>query len=136
MYRRLYLTLLLIAGLVLFAFTILAAIREINPEWKKYQVEYKRLFLNNAGNDVEMTEKAGSFRIGHQQIYLSTLNQVDRCMNCHIGVENPLMADEEVPYKKHSGRYLENHPISKFGCTVCHEGQGRATNKKEARPMP
>ncbi len=135
MYRRLYLTLLLIGGLVLFAFTLLAAVREINPEWKQHQAKYKDLFVTKAGYDDELAEKARSFSTGHQQIYLSKLKQVDRCMNCHIGVENPLMADEEVPYKTHSGRYLEDHPIAKFGCTVCHEGQGRATNKKEAHAV-
>lgn len=131
MYRKFYLSLLLISGVVLFAFSILATVREINPEWKAHQTKYKQIFIDNA-REPEILEKAKAFKEGHQQIYLSTLNRVDRCMNCHLGVENPLMANAETPYKLHPGNYLENHPIAKFGCTACHEGQGRATNKKEA----
>ncbi len=131
MYKKYYLSLLLVSGVVLLAFSIMAITKEINPEWKDYQSEYKKLFMDKA-EDGEMSEKAISFKVGHQQIYLSTLKRVDRCMNCHLGVENPLMANVEIPYKQHSGNYLDNHPIAKFGCTVCHDGQGRATNKREA----
>ncbi len=131
MYRRFYLALLLISGIVLLAFSILAMVREIKPEWKFHQAEYKKLFVKKA-SDADVIKKARSFEVGHQQVYLKTLKRVDRCMNCHIGVDNPLMKDAEVPYKQHSGKYLEDHPIAKFGCTVCHDGQGRATNMKEA----
>lgn len=131
MYRKFYLSLLLISGVVLFAFSILATVREINPEWMQHQEKYKKLFVEKA-KEPEHVEKAKAFKSGHQQIYLSKLNKVDRCMNCHLGVENPLMANAEAPYKQHPGNYLEKHPVAKFGCTVCHEGQGRATNKREA----
>jgi cytochrome c2 len=131
MYRRFYLSVLFISGLLLFAFTLFAAYREITPEWKKYQVEYKHLFIKNA-KDKSTMEKARSFDIEIQQIYLGSLKKVDRCTNCHIGVENPLMANAKIPYKQHSGEYLKTHPVNKFGCTVCHYGQGRATNMKEA----
>lgn len=122
---------LLISGVVLFAYTLFIANREISPEWKKYQVEYKKLFVKKA-KDEAVREKAKSLEIGIQQIYLERLERVDRCINCHMGVDNPLMADAEIPYKYHSGNHLKNHPIDKFGCTVCHYGQGRATNIKEA----
>jgi mono/diheme cytochrome c family protein len=49
-----------------------------------------------------------------------------------MGVENPMMANAKLPLKQHSGDYLKNHPVDKFGCSVCHYGQDRATNKKEA----
>jgi len=131
MYRKFYLSVLLISAIVLLFFSIFVIVKEIRPEWKEYQAEYKELFIEKAGS-AEMIEKAETFEIGHQQVYLKTLKRVDRCMNCHIGVDNPQMADAEVPYKQHSGNYLANHPIAKFGCTVCHDGQGRATNTKEA----
>lgn len=131
MHRRFYLSLLLISGLVLFAFTLFAAYKEVTPEWKKYQAKYKELFIKNA-TDKAMKEKAKSFKLEHQQVYLESLKRVDRCMNCHMGVENPLMVNAEIPFKQHGSNYLDNHPVSRFGCTVCHYGQGRATNKKEA----
>ena len=131
MYRKFYLTLLLISALVLLAFTLLAAYREATPEWKKYRAEYKELFIKKATDKVVRNE-AESLDTRIQQIYLERLEKVDRCTNCHLGVENPLMADAEIPYNRHSGNYLQDHPVDRFGCTVCHYGQGRATNKKEA----
>jgi len=57
---------------------------------------------------------------------------VDRCISCHAGIDNPRMADEALPYSTHSGEYLKQHPVEKFGCTVCHGGQGRALTVGEA----
>jgi DMSO reductase family type II enzyme heme b subunit len=131
MYKKFYLSLSLILALILLAYTLFIAYREIFPEWKKYQVEYKKLFIENA-RDNATREKAKSLEIGIQQIYLGSLKRTDRCINCHMGVENPLMADAEIPYKQHSGNYLKDHPVDKFGCTICHYGQGRATNMRAA----
>jgi len=131
MHKRFYLSLLLISGLVLFTYALFAAYREATPEWKKYQAEYRRLLVLNA-KDAATREKAAALKIGHRQIYLGKLNRVDRCTYCHLGVENPLMAKVRQPFRQHSGTLLANHPVNKFGCTICHNGQGRATNKKEA----
>ena len=119
----------LISALVVLAFTLLAAYREATPGWKTHRSEYRRLFIEKAraaGKEAVLPD------MGIQQIYLPELGRVDRCTNCHAGVDNPLMADAEMPYRLHSGDYLRNHPVDRFGCTVCHQGQGRATNKKEA----
>jgi mono/diheme cytochrome c family protein len=131
MQSRFYLSLLLISSLVLIAFLGIAFNRELNPEWKKYQTEYKDILVKNA-KDESTRERAEKVDIGLQQIYIKSLKRSDRCVSCHRGVENPLMADAEQPYRQHSGNYLENHPIAKFGCTVCHRGQGRAMNLREA----
>jgi cytochrome c2 len=32
----------------------------------------------------------------------------------------------------HSGNLLKHHPVDRFGCTICHQGQGRATDKDGA----
>lgn len=131
MHSRFYLSLLLISALILSAFIAMATYSELAPEWKRYQTEYKDFLIKNA-TDEATRERAEKIEIGMQQIYLSDLKMADRCINCHQGVENPLMTDAEIPFKKHSTDYLENHPVAKFGCTVCHYGQGRAMNTKEA----
>lgn len=131
MNSRFYLSLLLISSLVLLVFLALAFNREHEPEWKQYQEEYKEFLIKNA-KDADARERAKKINIGIQQIYLSSLKKADRCTSCHLGVENSLMADAEIPFKQHSGDYLENHPAVEFGCTVCHNGQGRALNKREA----
>lgn len=131
MQSRFYASLLLISSLILLAFVAYEGLRELNPDWKTYQKEYKQLFIDSA-NTPDMKKKAQEYPIGITQIYLKELNRVDRCTNCHAGLENPLMAKEKVPYKQHSGTFLKDHSMSRFGCTVCHLGQGNATNTKEA----
>ena len=131
MNSRFYLSLLLISSLVLIAFLGVAFNREFTPEWKWYQSEYKDFLIKNA-KDESTRNRAEKIEVGMQQIYLKSLKKSDRCISCHMGVENPFMSDAEQPFRQHSGNYLENHPIAKFGCTVCHNGQGRAMNKREA----
>lgn len=134
MRNRFYLTLLLIAGVVLLTYIALAAYREISPEWKGYQTDYRRMLLKKARSESEKIS-AKAYEIGVQQIYTGGLNRVDRCTSCHVGVENPSMADARQPFRIHSSDYLRNHSVEKFGCTVCHYGQGRATNKLEAHGL-
>ncbi len=69
------------------------------------------------------------------QVHLDELNKVDRCMSCHVGINEKESISEEQPYSRHPRRevYLGNHPPEQFGCALCHEGQARATTSpKEA----
>ncbi len=131
MHSRFYLSLLLISSLVLMMFIGMGVYREMTSEWKTYQTEYKNMLVRNAEDDAAR-KRAEKLEIGLRQNYVASLNKSDRCMSCHIGVENPYMAKADQPFTLHSGDYIENHPVDKFGCTICHYGQGRATNKKEA----
>lgn len=131
MHSKFYLSLLLIASLILLAFVAIVTYSAYTPEWKQYQTEYKDLLIKNA-KDESTRKRAEKIDIGIQQIYLTSLKRADRCTSCHRGIENPLMASAEQPFRRHSGNYLENHPPAKFGCTVCHNGQGRAMNVREA----
>ncbi|MHC4093958.1 MAG: c-type cytochrome, partial [Planctomycetota bacterium] len=70
--------------------------------------------------------------IGFKQVFLPQLNRVDRCTNCHVGIDDPAMADMELPIRAHSGNVFKHHPLDKFGCTVCHDGQGRAVDAEVA----
>lgn len=60
------------------------------------------------------------------------LEQVDRCQTCHMGVDSPLYEDPAIPgtFRTHPRRdaLLSAHPVGEFGCTSCHQGQGRATD--------
>ncbi|MEW6714908.1 MAG: c-type cytochrome [Nitrospirota bacterium] len=134
MRNRFYLWILLLSGTVLFIYTLFAAYREVSPEWKIYQSEYAEQVIKKA-KDNATKSMAMALTPEVQQIYLAGIKRVDRCTSCHAGVENPLMADADLPLMLHSGRYLKNHPPDKFGCTICHYGQGRATNMKEAHGL-
>ena len=58
--------------------------------------------------------------------------QVDRCQTCHAGADSANYTDPEVPreFRTHPFRstLFASHPIEKFGCTSCHQGEGRATD--------
>jgi len=134
MRNRFFTWILFLSGGVLLIFTLLAAYRELTPEWEKYQAQYKEQIIKAAKDDAAK-KKARQLKQEVQQLYLGALNRIDRCTSCHIGVENPRMASAKLPLKQHSGAYLKNHPPDKFGCSVCHYGQGRAVNKKEAHGL-
>jgi len=131
MFRGFYLWLSIISGVVFIIYMGLALERELRPEWESYQLEYRDILVGNATDD-DTIKKAKSLKLGMEQIYIAALGKTDRCTNCHMGVDNPLMADEKLPFKTHGGDFLKQHPVAQYGCTVCHKGQGRATNKKEA----
>ena len=62
------------------------------------------------------------------QVHFEDINKADRCMSCHVGIDREESVSEEQPYANHPMRevYLGNHPPEKFGCVLCHDGQGRA----------
>ena len=64
-------------------------------------------------------------------VYLG-MPKVDRCMTCHMGIDNKEFEDVPQPYTSHPN--LDQmlganspHPLSEFGCTTCHAGRGRGT---------
>lgn len=64
-----------------------------------------------------------------------TLGRVDRCHTCHLGIDRAGFEKvEPAVYRTHPLRrtLLRYHPADKFGCTICHDGQGRATYVKRA----
>ncbi len=65
-----------------------------------------------------------------RQIVLSELDRVDRCTSCHLAVEDPSYAGLRLPLAYHPNH--DRHPFEKFGCTICHQGQGRATTREAA----
>ncbi|MGD8837515.1 MAG: c-type cytochrome, partial [Desulfobacteraceae bacterium] len=58
------------------------------------------------------------------QVWIEDLKRADRCMTCHVGVEKALFSESEGVFCKHPSDFLKSHPKKKFGCTVCHDGDG------------
>jgi sulfur oxidation c-type cytochrome SoxX len=67
--------------------------------------------------------------------------RVDRCTTCHIAADDPRFAGHAEPLKTHpysaamgdvqrNGKWERRHKFSDFGCTVCHDGQGRGLETK------
>ncbi len=56
--------------------------------------------------------------------------RVDRCATCHIAVEDPRFAKADQPLRTHPA--IPGHRFETFGCTICHDGQGRAVHAEQA----
>lgn len=110
-------------GLVLLFLVMMA--RELNPEWGRYQITYAKLAAEKAGKRPPLWTP-----LEVKQIYLPQLGRTDRCTTCHLGVDNPKMADAPQPFRTHPN--YQQHPFEDYGCTVCHGGQGMAVTKKDA----
>jgi mono/diheme cytochrome c family protein len=129
---RLVKVVLLVASALTLAFLVAAAVREnFYSEWRGYQREYRQLLLDSA--DERQRKLGESFSIELRQIDLPQFATQDRCVSCHNGIDNPAMASASQPHRTHPGDILKHHPVGKYGCTICHQGQGAATNFREAK---
>lgn len=72
----------------------------------------------------------GPIDVRLRQVVNPGLNISDRCVSCHIGMapgEQGITGPDVVAAHK-----PVVHPASEIGCTVCHGGQGLATEKADA----
>jgi mono/diheme cytochrome c family protein len=109
--------LLLWSSLGVLALLIVAAVQEnFLKQWREIQA--------SARTDV------GPVDVHLRQIVVPKLRTVDRCVSCHVGMapgeqgvtgSRVVLAHQDVV-----------HDPTDFGCTVCHGGQGRATDKADA----
>ncbi len=72
-----------------------------------------------------------------REIAVPQLGEVSRCVTCHVAVTEPLVARAEFPFKKHPESYLDPrwHPVERYGCLICHGGEGRATDADAAHGL-
>jgi len=72
-------------------------------------------------------------RIEIRQILVEEASRVDRCTSCHVAADGSRPPGEGPPFSAHPGAhlYLKYHPPERFGCTLCHQGQGRAVSSVE-----
>lgn len=69
--------------------------------------------------------------------------RIDRCESCHIAVDDPRFTSAQQPLHTHpystemgdvfkNGRWERRHKFTEFGCTSCHDGQGRGLEAGDA----
>lgn len=129
---------LLVSSLISLVLLLLSAFEEnLGGDWRGYQRQYREALAGRAATDAQL-DAALSMPIVFQQAFLPDLNRVDRCVTCHMGIEDPGQVGAAQPLSSHPpiGRSDTNvfthHPIDKFGCTICHAGQGRAVEQEAA----
>ncbi len=136
----------------LLACFVISFAMDFNAEWKPYQKNYYKMAAAATEKQADAekgAEKAKLLReqakrlrqapLEIKQIISRDLDRVDRCITCHVGMDeytNPTMTNDfkENPYKAHPKLDLlvKNHPFTKYGCTACHDGQGLGTTAKDA----
>ncbi len=122
-------------GLTSIVFLVVLAIspfKDYFREYRRYQIEYRQLLLEHAGSRQEVQE-AEALSVGIRQIWIPELdNQVDRCVSCHLGVADSRLTEVAQPYRTHPPVPHVPEDLDRFGCVVCHRGQGRATTVADA----
>ena len=125
-FRRDSLLLYLFGGVV-FVITAIVFWNYYTPEWNDYQSDFQEMVAKKFG-----AERAAQVPRGLQQVWVKELNRVDRCVTCHQGMEWKGLESTPNPFKSHPQEILKKHPLSQYGCTVCHGGQGYATDMEAA----
>lgn len=106
-------------SLFLLVITGFIIIQSYSADWSAYQDDFYDIVLEKSGK-----ETASKIEKGIKQIYIADLNRVDRCPSCHLGLTWKGMEYSPNPHRSHPSKILQKHPIEKYGCTVCHGGQG------------
>lgn len=121
---RLVLALMSILMLIVLA---ISPVKDTLLPWRSYKRQYVRF----ANTRPEHKRLLADFQPGVDQIWVPQLGVVDRCETCHQGISQPTLDDATVPavFRAHP---QVPHPIASWGCVVCHRGQGRATEVREA----
>ena len=106
--------------------------KNINSEWRHYQSEYISLALENT-DDAKVKEVLMNRTPRIEQLIVNDFGpkRVDRCMTCHAGVDDDNFKDAEQPYKTHP-EIPGLHPYRIYGCTICHDGNGRGLTAEDA----
>ncbi len=126
---------LLLSSAASLVMLLMAAFEEnFTLEWRTYQQNYAQLVSEKSGDTASDDTATGSaeYPLEIRQAYLAEWRRVDRCVTCHVGIDDPAMQDQPQPLTTHPGDILRHHPADKYGCTICHQGQGRATDKEAA----
>ena len=110
--------------------------------WERHQTAYFEQARSLSKDPQERAElEARSPRIEQTLVTSFGDTRVDRCTTCHIASDDPRFAGHAQPLKTHpysaamgdvqrNGRWERRHRFSDFGCTVCHDGQGRGLETK------
>ena len=118
---------LYVMGISLLALTAFVFFRENTTDLRDYQAEFRDLVTEKFG-----AERAEQVPSGVQQIWVKDLDRVDRCVTCHQAMEWKGLETVPNPYRTHPKGILEKHPLTAYGCTSCHGGQGFSTTLPDA----
>lgn len=126
-----------VAAFVILVVHGLVFYKQFFHKWQDYQTTYFDQARGLAKTDTERAAVTGrSPRIEQLIVTRFGETRIDRCTTCHIAMDDPRFDKHAEPLKTHpysaalgdrmvNNRWERRHKFSDFGCTVCHDGQGR-----------
>jgi mono/diheme cytochrome c family protein len=105
----------------------ISPVKDFLREWK----HYKRAYAAFAETRPDTKRLLADYRPEIDQIWIPEMGVVDRCTTCHQGITQPSLLDSSVPQPFRAHPPIPHH-VAEWGCTVCHRGQGAATEVAEA----
>ncbi len=100
--------------------------------WRRHQSAYYDAALGRASSQsVKDAIRSAGLEIKQDRLTgVGPEARVDRCRTCHMAVEDPAFKEGKQPLRTHPE--VKGHAFTEFGCTICHEGNGRAITEEEA----
>jgi sulfur oxidation c-type cytochrome SoxX len=105
--------------------------------WERHQTAYWEQARSLAKTDAEKAV-VDAHKLQIEQIIVTQFGEsrVDRCTTCHTAADDPRFQGHAQPLQTHTysaalgdtqkeGKWERRHKFSDFGCTICHDGQGR-----------
>lgn len=77
----------------------------------------------------------------YDDYHFTKVQKVDRCTTCHLGIDQKGFENAPPPFRTHPKLDLfvdsdSPHPLEKFGCTICHGGNGHSLSFKDSAHTP
>ncbi|MBN2217182.1 MAG: cytochrome c [Pirellulales bacterium] len=119
-----------VSAIALLGVTVWALVADHRREWRQYQASDDRGI-----EQIVLPELTVDY-------HFCQVGRTDRCVTCHQNIDVP-QTDYLWLRRPYSHPRLDlyvgadsPHPMAEFGCTICHEGQGRATEFRFASHTP
>jgi len=104
---------------------------QLHARWQEHQIQYFEEAAKISDNElVKATLESRSPAIEQVIVRNFGTERVDRCSTCHIAVDDPRFVKADEPLRTHPP--IPGHKFEQFGCTICHDGQGRAVDAEHA----
>lgn len=105
---------------------------EFFARWQEYQATYFREAAARSENPAVRASLAAR-RPEIEQVMVRGFGaeRVDRCTTCHIAADDPRFEKADQPLRTHP-KLPGSHRFESFGCTICHDGKGRAVDSEGA----
>ncbi len=116
-----------VCSVVFLGVLAISPVKDFQREWKKYKRAYVRFAQGRPDSKRLLADSHSDI----DQIWILGMNVADRCTTCHQGITQSSLMDASVPQPFRAHPAIP-HRVRDWGCTVCHRGQGPATEVAEA----